>query len=133
MGGSAGQGHSVNRVEERWESRGAQETQERPFGIDDAGGHPTGRLRTSRGAITEMRIGLFGLRQAQGRMRANEVVVHAPHREELMKMVRRTGEGLGFASEGGKISAHGFVKTLDAGRIGDACEAEFLKAFLDIG
>ena len=61
------------------------------------------------------------------------MVVGTPQREELMKMVGRTGERLGLAGEGGQISANGLVETLDPGSVSDPCEAKFLEAFLDFG
>ena len=101
--------HDVGGVGESRKRRCAQETKKRPNGVDDSGSHPTGRLRTGRGAIAQFWDGLFGFWQTQGSMRAGEVVVSKPGKEQLLKMKRRACECLGLACEGSEIGAHGVI------------------------
>ena len=76
----------VGGVDECRKRRGAQEAKKRPNGIDNTGGHPTGRLRTSRGAIPQVWDGLFRFGQTQGSMWAGEMVIGKPGKKQMLKM-----------------------------------------------
>ena len=100
----------VDGVGECGKGRCAQEAQKRPNGVDDASGHGWG-------TIAQFWDGLFGFGQAQGSMRAGEMIVSKPGKEQLLKMKGRACECLGLACEGSDIGAHGVVDSFDQGSL----------------